>query len=64
MRRRLEQRARSSDRIDDNPDTVIRRLQTFKENNALVMTHVHKRGAVHLVSRQIVFRLKLILTLA
>lgn len=50
MRRRLERRAESSDRIDDNPDTVLMRFQTFKENNAPVIAHLQKRGPVYHVS--------------
>ena len=52
MRRRLEQRAKSSERIDDNPDTVLKRFQTFKENNAPVKAHLQKRGPVYHVSKQ------------
>jgi len=47
MRGRLEQRAESSDRVDDNPDTVLRRLQTFKENNAPVVAHLQNCGPVY-----------------
>lgn len=50
MQRRLERRAESSDRIDDNPDTVSRRFQAFKENNAPVTALLQKRGPVYHVS--------------
>lgn len=53
MQRRLERRAESSDRIDDNPDTVLRRFQTFKENNAPVIAHLQTRGPVYQVSELI-----------
>ncbi|KAL9632746.1 MAG: hypothetical protein Q9204_003662 [Flavoplaca sp. TL-2023a] len=49
MRRRLERRAESSERIDDNPDTVLKRLKTFKENNAPVIEHLEKRESVYQV---------------
>ena len=60
MRRRLEERAKSSERIDDNPDTVLKRFQTFKENNAPVIAHLQKRGPVYHVSKQATFHLNLI----
>ena len=62
MRRRLERRAESSERIDDNPDTVLKRLKTFKENNAPVIEHLEKRESVYQVSEQIKLRLYGILT--
>ena len=60
MRRRLEQRAKSSERIDDNPDTVSKRIQTFKENRALVIAHLRERGSVCHVSKQSTSHLNLI----
>ena len=52
MRRRLERRAESSDRIDDTPDTVLKRLKTFEANNAPVIEHLEKSGSVYQVSEQ------------
>jgi adenylate kinase family enzyme len=58
MRGRLEQRAISSDRIDDNPDTILKRLRTFKENNAPAIEHLRERGPVYQVSEQARFPLQ------
>ena len=57
MQRRLEKRAKSSERIDDNPDTVLKRFQTFKENKGPVRAHLGKRGSIHEVSKQSAFHL-------
>ena len=51
MRARLELRAESSDRVDDNPDTVLRRFQTFQENNAPVIAYLQNRRPVYHVSK-------------
>jgi adenylate kinase family enzyme len=61
MRGRLEQRAISSDRIDDNPDTILKRLQTFKENNAPVIEHLREHGPVYQVSKQAGFPLQILI---
>ena len=50
LRRRLEQRALSSGRVDDNPDTILRRLRTFQENNLPVLQHLEREAPVHQVS--------------
>ena len=50
MLERLGQRAEISDRVDDNPGTVQRRLKTFAENNEPVVAHLEARGPVHRVS--------------
>ncbi|GIZ48184.1 hypothetical protein CKM354_001125700 [Cercospora kikuchii] len=47
MRERLEQRAQSSERIDDNSDVVLRRFRTYEENNAPVLEYLREHGPVH-----------------
>ncbi|KAH8799639.1 cytidylate kinase [Xylogone sp. PMI_703] len=46
MQQRLEKRAQSSGRIDDNPASVIKRLKTFEENNKLVIEHLQQGGPI------------------
>lgn len=50
MRQRLAQRAKSSDRIDDDHDTIMKRLKTFEKTNQLVIEHLQKSSPVWLVS--------------
>jgi len=47
MKRRLQNRAGSSKRVDDNPESVLRRLHTFNQNNAPVLDHLQSRGKVY-----------------
>ncbi|KZM26469.1 ATP binding [Ascochyta rabiei] len=41
---RLRNRSASSERIDDNPDSITKRLRTFNENNAKVLEYLRGRG--------------------
>ncbi|KAF2633000.1 cytidylate kinase [Macroventuria anomochaeta] len=41
---RLRNRSSLSERIDDNPESIVRRLQTFNANNAEVLGHLRKQG--------------------
>ncbi|KAF2113719.1 cytidylate kinase [Lophiotrema nucula] len=46
LQQRLEHRSRSSNRLDDNPDIITRRLQTFNENNRKVLEYLQTYGLV------------------
>jgi adenylate kinase family enzyme len=46
MQARLQRRSTSSGRIDDNPDSIAKRLRTFNENNAEVLQHLREQGQV------------------
>ncbi|KAF2158746.1 hypothetical protein M409DRAFT_38112 [Zasmidium cellare ATCC 36951] len=47
MRKRLQERAKSSTRIDDDPTVISRRLHTFEENNAPVLQHLQQHGTIY-----------------
>ncbi|KAF2028940.1 cytidylate kinase [Setomelanomma holmii] len=47
MRDRLQLRSRSSERIDDNEESVTLRLRTFNDNNAEVLKYLEGRGPLH-----------------
>jgi UMP-CMP kinase len=51
MRERLEQRAASSGRVDDNPDSILKRFETFRLQNPSVEDYLGKRGRVERVTR-------------
>lgn len=44
MFQRLTQRSESSGRIDDNTDSIIKRLRTFADENLKVETHLQQKG--------------------
>jgi len=46
MVKRLDGRSALSNRVDDNPDSIVRRIRTFKENNAEVLAHLQSRNPV------------------
>ena len=50
MQQRLKMRAKTSDRIDDNPATIMRRFETFEEKNKSVVEHLQRSGPVYPVS--------------
>ena len=50
MRQRLARRAESSGRIDDNTDSIIRRLRTFADENLKVEEHLQQTGRFWKVS--------------
>lgn len=52
MRERLARRAKLSDRVDDNPETIAKRLQSFRENNVPVLEYLQEHGPLHRVSKQ------------
>lgn len=41
---RLQNRSADSGRIDDNPDSIAKRLRTFNEHNTEVLNHLKKQG--------------------
>ncbi|KAF9728651.1 cytidylate kinase [Paraphaeosphaeria minitans] len=50
MLSRLQNRSAQSIRIDDNPDSITKRLQTFNANNTEVLKHLQQRGPLFHVS--------------
>ncbi|KAF1357332.1 cytidylate kinase [Lizonia empirigonia] len=44
--KRLRDRSASSSRIDDNPESIIKRIRTFNMNNAEVLEYLQKQGPV------------------
>ena len=49
MLRRLRKRAESSGRIDDNPDTFKKRLDTYQKESLPVVDHLQGKGSVKTV---------------
>jgi UMP-CMP kinase len=41
---RLLERAKASGRIDDNAESITKRLRTFQDGNRAVETHLRKKG--------------------
>lgn len=41
---RLGERAKTSNRIDDNPESVLMRLRTFSKENSKVEKHLQQTG--------------------
>lgn len=41
---RLGERAKTSNRIDDNPESVLMRLRTFSRENSEVEQHLQQTG--------------------
>lgn len=50
MVHRLKERAMSSQRIDDNPESVRRRLDTFRNDNGPIEEHLRRIGGFERVS--------------
>jgi adenylate kinase family enzyme len=50
MRQRLERRSLSSNRMDDNSNTIMRRLVAFNKTNTPILNHLRARGPVYPVS--------------
>ncbi|KIV98444.1 uncharacterized protein PV09_09742 [Verruconis gallopava] len=44
LQQRLIERAKSSGRVDDNPESIQRRLKTFEENNKPVLEYLRTHG--------------------
>ena len=55
MWRCLRQYIILSDRIDNNPDTILKRLQIFKKNNTSVIEHLQECKSVYQVSEEAKF---------
>ena len=51
MRERLSERAKTSDRVDDNPESVLKRLRTFSVENSKVEEHLQETGVLTKVSK-------------
>ena len=41
---RLLERAKASGRIDDNADSIAKRLRTFQQGNQAVEAHLRQKG--------------------
>lgn len=41
---RLLERAKASGRVDDNTDSIAKRLRTFQQGNQAVEAHLRKQG--------------------
>ena len=50
MVKRLLKRAETSGRVDDNEETIKKRLKTFHDLTRPVIEHYNKQGKVHTVS--------------
>lgn len=50
LEQRLKERAKSSDRSDDNPETMRKRFDTFQEQSKPVIDHYTKQGKCHHIS--------------
>jgi hypothetical protein len=46
---RLLERAKESGRIDDNADSVAKRLRTFQQGNQAVEVHLRQKGPFEIV---------------
>ena len=49
MTARLLKRAESSGRVDDNEETIKKRLETFFEQTLPVVQHYEEKGKMHKV---------------
>jgi adenylate kinase family enzyme len=49
---RLEERAKTSDRADDNPETMRKRFDTFQEQSKPVIEHYTKQGRCRHISAE------------
>lgn len=49
MKKRLLKRAETSGRVDDNEETIVKRLKTFHDHTQPVIDHYSKQGKVHKV---------------
>ncbi|VDP76938.1 unnamed protein product [Schistosoma curassoni] len=50
MRKRLLKRAETSNRVDDNEETIVKRFRTFNELTKPVIEHYKKENKVITVS--------------
>ncbi|VDO03099.1 unnamed protein product [Rodentolepis nana] len=46
MKERLLKRGETSGRVDDNEETIVKRLKTFEEKTVAVVDHYSKEGKV------------------
>lgn len=59
MLRRLRKRTESSGRIDDNPEALKKRLDTYQKESIPVVDHLRERGSVKIVCLRCCFPLAL-----
>lgn len=44
MKERILERAKTSGRSDDNEETIVKRIATFRENNDAIVKHFEEKG--------------------
>ncbi|KAK2798413.1 hypothetical protein FQN50_008853 [Emmonsiellopsis sp. PD_5] len=49
MKERLTKRASMSGRVDDNPESIHKRIETFRSENETILKHLRNRGPVKTV---------------
>ena len=55
MTARLLKRAETSGRVDDNEETIKKRLETFFDQTLPVVKHFEEQGKIHTVNRKMYF---------